>query len=52
MIHYCINIKDKLYYKYMSNEQCNYCISDGGVLEKCDKEENVAVIGGLILLPV
>jgi hypothetical protein len=42
IINYCtININ-----KYIINS-CNYYISDEGLLEECDKEENLAVTGAV-----
>jgi hypothetical protein len=43
IINYCINIP--AYYKYIINAQYNNYITDKGLLEECDKEENVAATG-------
>jgi len=37
------------YYNYIINAQCNYYISNKGLLEECDKEENLEVNGLLII---
>ena len=39
------------YYNDTINAQYNYCISNKGLLEECDRQQNVAVTGPL-LLPV
>jgi len=41
IINYCINIL--AYYSYIINAQYNNYITDKGLLEECDKEENVTV---------
>jgi len=41
IINYCINIR--AYYNYTINAQYNNYITYKGLLEECDKEENVAV---------
>ena len=40
------------YFNYKINAQYNCCISNKGLLEERDKEENLVVTGGLLLHPV
>ena len=40
------------YYNYTMNTKYNYYISDEGLPEECDEEENVLVTGGPLLLPL
>jgi hypothetical protein len=43
IINYWIVIN--VYYNYIINEYYNYSVSNKGLLEECDKEENVKVTG-------
>ena len=43
IINYCITIIIKAYYNCIIHIQYNYYISNKGLLEECDKEENVEV---------
>ena len=40
------------YYNYTINTKYNYYISNEGLPEECDEEENVVVNGGPLLLPL
>jgi len=46
-MNYYIFIIINVYYNYIINKQYNYYISYNGLLEKCDKEENLDVTGGV-----
>jgi len=48
IINYCITIIIKAYYNCIIHIQYNYYISNKGLLEECDKEENVAVNGAVV----
>jgi hypothetical protein len=47
IINYCIIIIINAYYNYncIINSQYNYYLSNTGLLEQCDKEENMEVTG-------
>jgi hypothetical protein len=46
IINYCTLIINAYYnYNCIIKAQCNYYISNKGLLEECDKEENIAVTG-------
>ena len=45
IINYCIVIIINAYYNCIIRAKYNYYISNKGLLEECDKEENVAVAG-------
>ena len=48
---YCIIIINTNY-NYIIGVSYNYYFSNKGLLKECKKEENVAVTGGLLLLPI
>ena len=49
IINYCALIINAYYnYNCIINAQCNYYVSNKGLLEECDKEENVAVTGAAV----
>jgi hypothetical protein len=45
IINFCIIINVHYNHNCVINSQCNYYISNKGLLEKCDKEENLDVAG-------